>query len=185
MNLIPFLQTQINLSDEQENFIAQFLKTERYTKGEIIRQPHTKSQKIHFINQGYARNFYEKNGKDITYFFLKENTFTLPIDAIYFNAPTKYGLQAEEDLELTTFKYNELEEMVEQIPGMRKLYQMEMAKFVRQINDKYYLIQFQSAQDRYNSMLENDPDILLHASLGHIASYLGITQETLSRIRTK
>ncbi len=185
MDLISFLKSHITLSTEQELFISRFLKIEAYSKGEIIRQPQTKSQTIHFINQGYARNFYEKNGKDITYFFLKENSFTLPVDAVYFNAPTKYGLQAEEDMVLTSFKYSELTEMLERVPGMRKLYELEMAKFVRQINDKYYLIQFQSAQDRYNSMMENDPDILLHASLGHIASYLGITQETLSRIRTK
>nr|WP_319397464.1 Crp/Fnr family transcriptional regulator [uncultured Carboxylicivirga sp.] len=185
MELINFIKSHITISDDDVLFINSLTKTETYHKGDIIRAPHTKSQDIHFIHKGYARNFYEKNGKDITYFFLKDNTFTLPIDAVYFNAPTKYGLQAEEDLKLTTFKYSDLLKMLQQIPNMAHLYELQMATFIRQLNDKYYLIQFQSAQDRYNSMLEKYPDILLHVSLGHVASYLGITQETLSRIRTK
>ncbi|WP_163711723.1 Crp/Fnr family transcriptional regulator [Mangrovibacterium lignilyticum] len=185
MDLISFMKSYVDLTPEDEIYISQFLKVEQYGKGDIIRQPNTKSKIIHFIEQGYARNFYEKNGKDITYFFLKENTFTLPVDAVYFNDPTKYGLQAEEDLQLTSFMYSDFHRMIERVPGILHLYEIEMAKFIRQLSDKYYLIQFQPALERYNSMLEKYPDILLHVSLGHIASYLGITQETLSRIRTK
>ncbi len=185
MALIKFIKSSITLNDEQEHLISSLTKKAFYSKGEIIRAPHSKTQNIHFIHQGYARNFYEKNGKDITYFFLKDNSFTFAVDSVYFNTPTNYGLQAEEDLTLTTFKYADLLKMLEKIPQMAKLYEIEMAKFIKQLSDKYYLIQFQSAQERYNSMLEKYPDILLHVSLGHVASYLGITQETLSRIRTK
>ncbi|MBS2099647.1 Crp/Fnr family transcriptional regulator [Carboxylicivirga linearis] len=185
MELVNYIKSHISLTDEDVLFINSHTQKEFYHKGDIIRAPHTKSQKIHYIHKGYARNFYEKNGKDITYFFLKDNSFTLPVDAVYFNAPTKYGLQAEEDLQLTSFKYSDLLLMLERIPRMAHLYELEMAKFIKQLSDKYYLIQFQSAQDRYNSMMEKYPDILLHVSLGHVASYLGITQETLSRIRTK
>ncbi len=185
MELINYIKSNITLSDDDVLFINSLTQTESYHKGDIIREPHSKSKVIYFIHKGYARNFYVKNGKDITYFFLKDNSFTFSVDAVYFNSPTKYGLQAEEDLELTSFKYSDLLKMLERIPKMATLYEMEMAKFIKQLSDKYYLIQFQSAQDRYNSMLEKYPDILLHVSLGHVASYLGITQETLSRIRTK
>ncbi|MCU4166050.1 Crp/Fnr family transcriptional regulator [Carboxylicivirga caseinilyticus] len=185
MELINYIKSHLTLTNDDELFINSMTQTETYKKGDIIREPYSKSKVIHFIHQGFARNYYVKNGKDITYFFLKDNSFTFSVDAVYFNAPTKYGLQAEEDLILTSFKYDDLMKMLERIPKMAHLYEIEMAKFIKQLSDKYYLIQFQSAQDRYNSMLERYPDILLHVSLGHVASYLGITQETLSRIRTK
>ena len=67
-----------------------------------------------------------------------------------------------------------------------------MEKFVRQllveilhtVAGKLYSIQFQTAQDRYKNLIDTYPDVLLRAPLGHIASYLGITQQTLSVIRS-
>ena len=67
---------------------------------------------------------------------------------------------------------------------MEKFIRLLLVNILHTIAEKLYAIQFQTAQDRYKTLLETQPDILLRAPLGHIASYLGITQQTLSVIRS-
>ena len=67
---------------------------------------------------------------------------------------------------------------------MEKFIRLLLVNVLHTIAEKLYAIQFQTAQDRYKKLLDTQPDILLRAPLGHIASYLGITQQTLSVIRS-
>ncbi len=185
MKLIDYIKDRIQISKEEENYLLHVFQTKKYQKGDIIRKPNLKTEYIYFLESGYARIFYPKSTKDITFFFLTENSFSLPIETIYFNEPTNFGIEVEVDATFQVFLFSDLKLLFEKIPSIRDIYERELARFIKKTGEKYFLLQFQTAQERYNTMLQKYPDILLHASLGHIASYLGITQETLSRIRTK
>lgn len=73
--------------------------------------------------------------------------------------------------------------MFESVPGFEKLIRLLLIDVIDIFSERLYAMQLQSAQDRYKSLIEKHPDILLRAPLGHIASYLGITQQRLSVIR--
>ncbi|WP_025761728.1 Crp/Fnr family transcriptional regulator [Dyadobacter tibetensis] len=183
MELITYARQQIVLSPEMEEEIDRAFKSESFCKNHKILQPDNFSKKVFFIEKGFARTYYYKNGKEITHHFLSENNFYLTIDSIFYNRPSLYGLDAIEDCTMRTIPYPELEKYLDQSKALEKLGRLALVNSVKMFSDKLYSIQFQSAPDRYLSMIQSFPDILLRAPLGQIASYLGITQETLSRIR--
>lgn len=184
MEFIPYIQTQVQLTPQTVEELSKHTKIERYSKGDIIRNINSMSKKVLFFESGYARSFYLKESKDITSIFLTENSFSMAIESIYYNQGSRYGIEALEDVTVCSIQHSELQRINDHSPQMEKFLHTQLIKFIKLVSDKYYDIQLQSAQERYASMLKNYPDILLHAPLGHIASYLGITQETLSRIRS-
>ncbi|HEY8365928.1 MAG TPA: Crp/Fnr family transcriptional regulator, partial [Bacteroidia bacterium] len=72
-----------------------------------------------------------------------------------------------------------------EIPALQKLAQSIYIDVISRFSNRLYAMQFQTAKERYDSLMELHPDIILRAPLGHIASYLGITQQTLSVIRAE
>jgi len=182
--LLEYFQKHLNLSEEfSEKFDIMF-RHEYANKGEILFRPESFSQKIIFIEKGLIRTYYLKDGKDITYLFLSENSFLTPIDCVFYNRPAPYGWEALESCEIRVADYRNFELIFTEVPGMEKFIRVLLVNVLHTIAEKLYAVQFQTAQDRYKKLLETQPDILLRAPLGHIASYLGITQQTLSVIRS-
>lgn len=158
-------------------------KNEELPKGYPLLSPDNFSQKVFYIEKGIARTYYIKDGKDITHSFIPGGTFFVSIESVFFNNPSPYGAEIMEHSMVRTILYQDLEKFIDESNALQKLSRIVMINAVKTFSDKLYSIQFQSAQERYNAMLEKFPDIMLRVPLGHIASYLGITQETLSRIR--
>ncbi|MNE78742.1 hypothetical protein D3C80_1751770 [compost metagenome] len=75
--------------------------------------------------------------------------------------------------------------MLNDFPIMQRLENKTLQGFLLKAGERIVALQFQSAQERYDTLMENQPSIIRRAPLGTIASYLGITQETLSRIRAR
>jgi len=182
--LVEFLQKHLKLSEEFSEKFDTMFKHEHVNKGETLFRPESFSQKIIFIEKGLIRTYYLKEGKDITYLFFSENSFLTPIDCVFFNKPAPYGWEALENCEIRVAHYRNFELLFTEVPGMEKFIRLLLVNVLHTIAEKLYSIQFQTAQDRYKKLLDTQPDILLRAPLGHIASYLGITQQTLSVIRS-
>ena len=181
------MNTCKNILNSPKNFVkssTHIFKHEYVNKGEVLFRPESFSQKIIFIEKGLIRTYYLKDGKDITYLFLSENSFLTPIECVFFNRPAPYGWEALENCEIRVADYRDFELIFTEVPGMEKFIRLLLVNVLHTIAEKLYSIQFQTAQDRYKNLLDTQPDILLRAPLGHIASYLGITQQTLSVIRS-
>ena len=126
-----------------------------------------------------------EDGKDITHYFFDEDNFTVSFESVFFNRPHPYGQQALEETTLRIIPYSKLDELCNNIPTFKD-YRLRIAlQEVSMLSDKIYSLQFQSAEQRYKNLLDKFPGVLLRAPLGHIASYLGITQQTLSVIRAR
>ncbi|MGV8091497.1 MAG: Crp/Fnr family transcriptional regulator [Mangrovibacterium sp.] len=145
--------------------------------------PGNRSLKIFFFEKGLARAYYYKNGKDITQSFYKENDAFVPIESIFYNRPSRYGLELLEDSIIYTVNYHKMIKYMDNSMELNKLFMIRTVNSFLSLYDRIDSIQFHSAQERYNHMRANYPDIMRRAPLGHIASYLGITPQTLSVIR--
>ena len=167
-----------------EERIDLVFKKEVYQKGTILLMPEHFSTKLYFIEQGLIRTYYLNNGKDITHEFFDQNAFLGPIDCFYYNKPSMYGFEV---LEQTTVSVTTYEKMVEsklmEISGMKELEKSIIINQLTQSSNKGLGTHIETALSRYKFMLEKHPDILRRSKLGHVASYLGITQQTLSVIR--
>jgi len=183
MELLDYFRQRAKLSPDTERRLEQMFQTVEFAKGTRELEPDSFSKKIYFIEKGLARTFYYRETKDITHYFFMENDFYAPIDAVFFQHPSPYGLEFLEKSTVRVANYPELERLMDETAELQQYARILLISFLQRFSERLNAIQFQSAQDRYQNMMERHPDILLRVSLGHIASYLGISQQTLSVIR--
>ena len=185
MELIQYINTKVKLSAEESSIIDAAFKREFHHRGATLAEPGNRSQKVHFVEKGMVRTFYNKDGKDITHFFFDENSFTMSLESIYFNKTDPYGREVLEETTLRTIQFREFNDLFNNIDAFKNLAFIAAIDTIKRFSDKLFSLQFQTAEQRYKSMMDNYPNILLRVSLGDIASYLGITQQTLSVIRAQ
>ncbi len=155
-------------------------------KNEVIFQTGNVAKHIFYIEDGLARMFYSNEaGKDISYEFFPENNFLAPSESFLEQKPSQYTVELLEDSHLRYISQDGLNRLLEEFPIVEKIKSHILANFLYQANRRIVALQFQNAQQRYETLEQTKGNILQRAPLGQIASYLGITQETLSRIRGK
>ena len=160
--------------------------------GKIVEQPkHFQlvsegeiSDKLFFILQGSARHYYLRRDKDVTSRFVMENSFMCSAHSFYFSVPSPTNIELMEDSIYYEFRREDISYLEKTYHAIETLSRVYLAKLLTEVQNHYIGIQFNTALERYQTLLETTPDITQRASLGNIASYLGIAQETLSRIRS-
>ncbi len=114
---------------------------------------------------------------------MDENNFLVSFESVFFDRAHPYGKQLLEEACLRVITYRKLDELCNRIPAFKDFRLQVSLQVISMLSDKTLALQFQTAEQRYKNMVDKFPGILLRTSLGHIASYLGITQQTLSVIR--
>lgn len=167
--------------------IRKSLIEEQHRKNHILLKNGHTARYIYFIEEGLARTFsLNGQGKDITHSFFMEGEFLTVGESFFNQKPSdRYNIELLEDCKLQKLSYEHMLLLTERIPKMEKVQNAVLLHFLLRATDRIVALQFQSAQERYATMLEKQPQLLNRVHLGHIASYLGFTQETLSRIRAR
>lgn len=153
------------------------------TKNTLLVKEGQMAGKTYYIVKGSARTFYLKDGKDITDWFAFEHDFISPITSYFLSIPSTLNLEVLEDSVLVAFNRELAEYLSGKYHSFERLGSRVVTKSLLQMQQRMVSIQFESAWQRYENLLRVQPDITLRVPLSHIASYLGITFETLSRIR--
>lgn len=140
---------------------------------------------IYFINKGVARIYYFRDDTDITESFAFENQVVVRYESLFTGRPSRKAIQVLEDTELVAIDAGKLFQLYDQYPQIERLFRRIFeAAHVETIN-RIESIQFHSAAERYHDLLRDMPGIVQRVPLKYIASYLGITQVSLSRIRAR
>lgn len=140
--------------------------------------------KLYFVEQGVGRSYYLKeDGKEITQWFFIEGLFMSSIESFFQQDPSLYYLEMLEDAVLYSITREKLDLLFSRYHNMEKLGRLLSTEMLTRVVNKLSAIQFQTARERYDYMLSEYPELANRVALGYIASYLGMTQETLSRIR--
>ncbi|MBL3658916.1 Crp/Fnr family transcriptional regulator [Fulvivirga sediminis] len=153
-------------------------------KGEFFIRQGAVSDEVAFVNSGIFRSFYYSSGaEDVTYCLLFENSFVTAYSSFITQEKTQENIQALTDAEVIVFRrtlFNELESTGGN--WLRLLKYFAEAEFVR-MEKRFFLFQKESAEKRYEDLINNHAEFLQLVPLNYLASYLGITQRHLSRIR--
>jgi len=171
------------LSKEAENAITQICSIVNIKKNKDLQPIGHTCKTIYFIKTGVARIYYFKDGIDITERFFFENNIIARVESLFTGKPSRKAIQILEDSEITAINANQLFKLYDSYPEIERLFRKIFeAAYVETVN-RIEGIQFHSAEERYNALLTEAPDVLIRVPLKHVASYLGITQVSLSRIR--
>lgn len=185
MKLSMYLNDNGKYSDSFKEELKNLFVLKEFSKGDYLFSQGKFCKHLFFIKKGLVRiYYYSDNGKDITLWFSAENTLVTAIDSFYLHKPTRDYCEALEDLVVYTISHSQLEALLNDKKGAQIAFYI-MYEVTRRMADLMESIRFRTAEERYLSLMSNYPAILQRVSLGQIASYLGITQETLSRIRGK
>ncbi len=153
-----------------------------FAKNELIQAIGSRCRTIYFVKSGAARIFYYKDGTDITEHFAFENDLIVRVESLFTGQPTAKGIQAIDNTVLLAIDARALFELYDQYPAIERLFRLlferEHVTTVKRIES----LQFKSAKERYNDLVAST-DYVQKIPLKYVASYLGVTQVTLSRIR--
>jgi CRP-like cAMP-binding protein len=155
-----------------------------FDKPTIIVKEGQFANKTYFIIKGCARAFYLKDGKDITDWLAFENDFISAINSFFLDIPSPHYIEVLEACELLEFSREDSLKLSDKYHDFEKLASKAITRTLLQLQQRVVSIQFETAQQRYENLLTIRPDITQRVPLTHIASFLGITLETLSRIRS-
>lgn len=168
---------------ESRRLIGEILVRKEVEKGEILLNEGQISHHIVLVGKGMLRQFYYKNGKDVTEHFSYEGCIAICIESTLKQEPTHLMIEALENSVIYLLPYNKLLALTEISWEINMFYRkmLEHSLIVSQIKADSW--RFETARERYNLLMENQPEVIKRVPLSHIASYLLMTPETLSRVR--
>lgn len=171
------------LSDQAKKAIEEICSVVTITKKNDLQPIGHTCKTIYFIKKGVARIYYFKDGIDITEHFFFENSIIARVESLFTGKPSRKAIQILEDAEIIAINSTQLFRLYDTYPEIERLFRKIFeAAYVETVN-RIEGMQFHSAEERYNALLNEAPDVLMRVPLKYVASYLGITQVSLSRIR--
>lgn len=154
-------------------------------KNEYLLSEGNISRHLYFLQQGALRGYYTLDGKEITHWFGFENDFVTSFHSFITQEPAVENIQLLEGSILWAISKDTLTGLFDQYHEIERLVRIIYEKYYIRLEERFVNAQFKTASERYEQLLLQTPHILERVPLGHIASYLGISQETLSRIRSR
>ncbi|RRD02962.1 Crp/Fnr family transcriptional regulator [Prevotella sp. OH937_COT-195] len=172
------------MTHDELDILQSVLVPMKFAKGEMILKEGETCTNIYYIEKGLVRQFYFKNGKQLTEHMAVEGNIVMCIESLFREEPTKLQMEALETTIIYALPKARLEEVALHNVNMQILYRkiLEESLILSQIHAD--LVRFESAQDRYRKMCKLQNQVTLRAPLVYIASYLQMTPETLSRVRS-
>jgi CRP/FNR family transcriptional regulator, anaerobic regulatory protein len=184
-NVLSALQKIIPFSMELQEALLSTLKSKTFKKKDYLLTEGKVCNHIYFIESGMVRSFYLKDGKEICSWFMKEGDVIISVRSFFSRTPSNEYLQALENTMVHYVHYNELNEIYQRFPEFNIVGRILTEKYYQLSEERLYSMRKQSASERFEFLLKYHPEISQRVPRGHIASYLGVTLETLSRIHKK
>ena len=156
----------------------------KYGKGEKILQEGEVCRNISYIEKGLVRQFYFKNGKEVTEHLGVDHSIFMCIESLFKEEPTRLQVEALEPTLVYALPKAKLEAAAMRNVNIQMLYRKILEESLIQSQIHADLVRFESAPNRYKRLCDLSPQVVLRVPLTYIANYLQMTPETLSRIRS-
>ncbi|WP_271254353.1 Crp/Fnr family transcriptional regulator [Pseudanabaena sp. Chao 1811] len=181
--LIQKFNQIIPLTLEQKIDLQRVCEYEKLPKDCFLLEHGKISNHVYFILEGTVICIHYSNGKEIIPWFAFENDFVNSHFSFIHRQPSVESLFTLSDCHLLSISYENLQYLNRKDPVWNKLFYSVVEGYYLEIQERLVSLLAQSASERYDSLIQQYPDIEQRLKLGHIASFLGITQSTLSRLR--
>ncbi len=172
------------MTHEELDVLESLLVPIKYGKGEKILQEGEICRNISYIERGLIRQFYFKNGKEVTEHLGVDRSIFMCIESLFKEEPTRLQVEALEPTLVYALPKARLEAAAMRNVNIQMLYRKILEESLIQSQIHADLVRFESAPNRYKRLCDLNPQVVLRAPLTYIANYLQMTPETLSRIRS-
>ncbi len=184
-HLLQTLRTIRPLSDKDWEMAAPKFKPVTYQKKQRIIDTETVANSYLFISKGLARLYGYKEGEEKTLFFFKEGMFAGSIQSYLFEKPSLLVLEAMEEIEGLEISKEDLESIIEQSPDLSFIIMTYTQLRLSHLLQFFSSFVLDSPKERYEKFIAHEPDLFNRVPQHIVASFLGITPVSLSRIRKR
>jgi CRP-like cAMP-binding protein len=184
--LVLYIKDKISVTDNEMETILSYFKPIALKKNELLLTNGQFSQKTFFVAKGCLRIFFiNKDGQESTRYFAFENQFATALVSFITSEPSEEFIQAVEDTEIYYITHKDFYHLLDIVPKWEKFYRIYLE--IAYITNTKRLMSFlvQDALEKYRQLLKENPMIVRRLSNKMVASYLNISQETLSRLKSK
>jgi len=185
MSLLQVIKSLIKLTKAEEVLVSQLFKEKLYRKGEYFLEEGKICNLVGFVDKGIMRYYINDEGEEKNYDFAQEGQFVCDMESFAPQIPSRKTIQALEDATLFVISYDKLQEFYSKLRYGDRFGRLVIEQvFVRTLQDlnSFYT---ESPEERYRKFLDKHYDIDQRISQYHVASYLGVKPQSLSRIRKR
>ncbi|WP_295117448.1 Crp/Fnr family transcriptional regulator [uncultured Chitinophaga sp.] len=183
--LFQHFETYIPLSTPLRQELESRIRIRSFKKGQLLHDAKYVCSESHFIQKGLVRVFFEKDGKEISEYFSAEGEWVNSPRSFMQQQQDIYSIDALEDTDTYCLQVRDLIYLFDHFPEMDRYSRLTMGILFGHFMERITSMRFTTAKEKYEHFRSVYHDICHRLPLGMIASYLGITQETLSRIRAE
>ena len=174
----------VNLTNDEIAALENAFTTINISRGDLWIEKGKLCNQVGFVLSGKLRNYYiDDAGNEVTCYFVTPDHFISSFTSFLTNTPTHENIAALEDSTLRVIQKDELERLSEAMPKLQIFRRIIAENLFITMEKRISMLQSQSAFERYEKMLRENPEILLTVPLQYTASFLGITPQHLSRLR--
>jgi CRP-like cAMP-binding protein len=179
------IQNYFDVNAEQLDIIARSFQFRQVAKGDYLLKEGRLCSQLSFIQNGLIRIYAQKGEKEVTQWISSAGYFVTDLASFIFNTPARWNLQALTDCELYTIDKQAYINLGESIPEWHKLEKLFIAKCFIILEERVNSHLFMTAEERFQQLLSLQPDLFNQVPLQYLASMLGMTPETMSRLRKR
>jgi CRP-like cAMP-binding protein len=184
-NLLQIIQHIVPLSPTEKDLVTSLFKEKTYHKGDFFLPEGQVCKQVGFVTKGLLRYYINHDGEDKTYDFAQENNFVCNYESFLPQTPSTKIIQALEDCEMLQISFADLQAFYQSVSGAERFGRVVIEQvFVQTLQDlsSFYT---DTPELRYEKFLKRHPGLLQRISQYHVASYVGVKPQSLSRIRKR
>ncbi len=183
--LEQYIRSYFGVEPDDLQHIAGLFKPETLEKGEFYLKSGNYCEKLSFIQNGLMRIYVQTEDREVTQWISSKGYFITDLSGFVFRTPARWNIRALTDTTLFTIEKNDYNALGKDIPKWHELEKLFIAKCFTILEDRIFSHLSMSAEERYRFFFENNKALFNQVPLQYIASMLGMTPETFSRIRKK
>ena len=182
--IIYFIQQVFPMPPEQAAAIATHFSEKEFGKNEWLLKENKICTSYYFLFEGFARAFtYDLEGNDVTTAFYSANQIVCELYSFFKQVPSRENIQALTHCKTLCISFTDLQTVFHTLPQFREFGRAILVNAYTDLKTRMLATLHETAEERYSNLMKSQPGIFQHAALKNIASYLGVTDTSLSRIR--
>lgn len=181
---LQFIQEISPLSPESIDAIVPYLSLRNFARKDYLVKQGNISNEMNFIISGSVREYFEDaNANEISTWFGFENSIAVSTYSFFSQKPSLTNIQALEDTDVIVLKHADLQQLFDRFHDIERQGRLLVEQYMVQIEEIKIILQTLTAKQRYEYLLQHRPEFIKRVPLKYLASFLGVTLETLSRVR--